>query len=1422
MAISPPKKKLTKSKLSMYLRTQCDRELYLSLFNANATEMAAAGLPAPLKSRPNVQLVTTAGSHFEHDQFQMLVSRLAGHVRHAPSFTDLDLLAELPSITAPTLCLQPAIEPESFRKKLLTNLGVPIPSQVFVPPLAGMRPDVVLVDHPKVGDWEILCDGGRKKIVSGESRLALSVIDLKNVAEGNASYAAEVCLYAVALSNWLEFTGFKEKFYVSEKTYLWTTPFLSEFQELFKTTPSAPKAALIAALIKDLEREAVDFLQFMPSVKKFFAQDIPRVVQRGDTLGWQTVDIHVGSRCNACDWLGNRDWLSPPDQVFYDANPDYYCVPSAKSCGHLSQVANLSRGARKVLEAAGTKNVTTLQSLAPTDPVLSQHSFLKKHRNGLAGKADALVTNTCSPGLTSKVTSLAKGVELRACTVVTFDPSAGRLTGIGFRADVLPPYGHPAALKHLKYVGYMVERNTDDAEWIVLKQFIDDLVDGAMQAAKHLDPLSAKPKLPYTQIYFWEFRQYEELCKAFGRHLPRILSLPDSKQRALAWLFPAEDLLERDDGAISPAIVFVQDIVERAMHLPVPHVYTLLGTVAAYSHPTLPPLSGVDTFYSEPLSNGIPRERTFEIWTNTTGVVEWGKSFSQPLSKAVARYCTHLRILAYSLNSIVARLDQDFRKALKGKVKRLELSGVGTAPGLAFDSQLWSKWNALEHATASTEAGKMLGASHEELEARYEAIVLTKLLAQLGGGRYRFKVSADSLEAKFESPDHFLTIGVANRPGFPLENGYSLNLDAIDPMLQLKELRPAMHKVIKAALLSFDRVTGEVEVALTPTYPGMTSVFNAVMNPSIVDVTTDQLYLIKGAPWDGTQEVLEVLKAIGDPKHAKPDQNAIRALGKFGKTIKAGTGAPNTASRVLWDAAALSKTPYRTPTAAKALAADASKIAIHPLNPSQMKAVEGAAQSHLSLIWGPPGTGKTDTLAAFIHAVVREAVATGKGSNILLTGPNYRAVEVLSNRLLVLLAKDPSAKCDLFHAYSKSRELPPSSALPPHVNGQNVSLHSAAAGYTDLSTSLASTEVVTLVATSAHAARKVAGLANSNDVLAAVFDMVVIDESSQVPVTLSLLPIATLKPDSQLVIAGDPKQMPPIASLEPPVGAEHLVGSIHAYFLERFKLPQLELLENYRSNQSIVDYALTLDYPSQLKAAQPNLALFEVTPRVSALAGLPPSLPSSTAWEQLLDPGKAVCALIHEDEIASQANPEEAKMVAALVWGLYKSMSIELEPLGTGKSHKAPTEVELFEHVVGVVTPHKAQRALILNELMNFFPTVSRDVMANAIDTVEKFQGGQRQTIIVSFGVGDVDIIEGEEFFLLQLERINVSVSRAEAKCIVVLPKSLAYHLPSERKTVKTAKAIKSYLEAFCNQRQAHLVSFPGGGTRDLEVRWHQ
>ena len=121
---------------------------------------------------------------------------------------------------------------------------------------------------------------------------------------------------------------------------------------------------------------------------------------------------------------------------------------------------------------------------------------------------------------------------------------------------------------------------------------------------------------------------------------------------------------------------------------------------------------------------------------------------------------------------------------------------------------------------------------------------------------------------------------------------------------------------------------------------------------------------------------------------------------------------------------------------------------------------------------------------------------------------------------------------------------------------------------------------------------------------------------------------------------------------------------------------------------------------------------------------------------------------------------------------------------------------------------------------MELFPKANAEAVFESVDTVERFQGGERDTIIVSFGVGDTDIIEGEEEFLLQLERTNVAVSRARAKCIVLMPKSLAYHLPTDEKAAETSIALKSYLEEFCGYRKAVSIEF-GGEKRNGEVRWH-
>src|SRR5262245_19941338 len=109
----------------MYLRTLCDRELYLSLFSNKPAALQAAGIPVPLKYRPGVQLITASGREFEYEQFDFLIASLPNNVIHnSNGRAYVDIRKALTGLNKPTLILQPELEPEEFRDFALPNLGV--------------------------------------------------------------------------------------------------------------------------------------------------------------------------------------------------------------------------------------------------------------------------------------------------------------------------------------------------------------------------------------------------------------------------------------------------------------------------------------------------------------------------------------------------------------------------------------------------------------------------------------------------------------------------------------------------------------------------------------------------------------------------------------------------------------------------------------------------------------------------------------------------------------------------------------------------------------------------------------------------------------------------------------------------------------------------------------------------------------------------------------------------------------------------------------------------------------------------------------------------------------------------------------------------------------------------------------------------
>jgi len=446
--------------------------------------------------------------------------------------------------------------------------------------------------------------------------------------------------------------------------------------------------------------------------------------------------------------------------------------------------------------------------------------------------------------------------------------------------------------------------------------------------------------------------------------------------------------------------------------------------------------------------------------------------------------------------------------------------------------------------------------------------------------------------------------------------------------------------------------------------------------------------------------------------------------------------------------------------------------------------------------------------------------------------------------LLRDLESDVSCACALFFGYSRSHEEIDQNwtSEVPHLSVESFHFSSQDATYRQCIASLSDCQTVTVVATVCHQAHKIGEALNhagkgehagsgeeDAPVLYPAFDIVVLDESSQIPVARSLGALALLKPKSRLIVAGDHLQMPPIFKIEPPKNSEFLVGSIQTYLLKRnfnsATVASCDLLTNYRSHKCIVDYVKTLSYPARLQAHFPQTKLHLDTPIADPRFRWPHAV-WSEAWHAVLNPDVPLLTLLHDDPISSQGNRSEADIVSSLVVCLRASVSLNLDNRTLDNGPQEDTlqgsDAERFwGKSIGIVTPHRAQRKLILDALGEFFPDEAA-LIGEAVDTVEKFQGGERHTILVSFGVGDPDIIAGEEAFLMQLERINVAISRAMAKCkcVVIMPTTLAGHVPEDKKAVQTAHALKGFVDEFCNHSKPIEVLFPKPRTVTGTLRW--
>lgn len=467
----------------------------------------------------------------------------------------------------------------------------------------------------------------------------------------------------------------------------------------------------------------------------------------------------------------------------------------------------------------------------------------------------------------------------------------------------------------------------------------------------------------------------------------------------------------------------------------------------------------------------------------------------------------------------------------------------------------------------------------------------------------------------------------------------------------------------------------------------------------------------------------------------------------------------------------------RRPGKPQVAAAARRLLPVSGFAPSQRDAFEHVLEHRLTLVWGPPGTGKTHFLARTVLNLLSAARAAGTEMRVLVTAYTHAAIENCLRKLAELKAPATSQP----PAPAQMPAQPPAPARVPVLKlgtlqtraAQGAGIGTLPAG--DARYYLERNPVSVIGATT------LAMLTAFKDMsLAAPFDLVVIDEGAQVRVPESMLAVSRLAPEGRLVVAGDDLQLAPITKgAYPPPGDGR--PPLHLSLFQALREPDREknkltvqLLENFRMNDSLCAFPAAALYGPGYRSVDGDVArrrLRLAPPEPPAPHGRPAPPAAGGAgvqptWlEDVLDPAYPWVVCVLEGIQSGAENRVEAGLVASVAGALRARL---LRAGGTPFTPDAAGDRLFWQDGLFIVSPHHVQIRAIVRALAAqglrppFF-----------VDTVEKMQGQECESVIVSYGLADPEYAMQEGEFIYNLNRLNVAITRARSKCIVFLPRPL-------------------------------------------------
>ncbi len=397
------------------------------------------------------------------------------------------------------------------------------------------------------------------------------------------------------------------------------------------------------------------------------------------------------------------------------------------------------------------------------------------------------------------------------------------------------------------------------------------------------------------------------------------------------------------------------------------------------------------------------------------------------------------------------------------------------------------------------------------------------------------------------------------------------------------------------------------------------------------------------------------------------------------------------------------------------------------------------------LLVGPPGTGKTSCALRFM---VEEALSEPDTSILLLSYTN-RAVDEICAMLT------DSGIADRTPFIRIGNELSCDKRFVPYLLKYSLD---DCPKLTDIQQKMARTRIFVGTTTAINNRLNLFTLKH--------FQLAIIDEASQIlePDLIGILSARHQQHNAidKFVLVGDYKQLPAIAqqSAEEAAVTDLLLRNIgledcrNSLFERLYKSSpdtcRSILHKQGRMHPAIAEFPnQTFYYREQLESV-PLPHQLEETPYEAGLT------PQDTIDQLLLERRMVFIPAEAPDHLtcSDKTNPNEARIVATLLAHIYRLTESRFDPNRT----------------VGVIVPYRNQIAMIRKEIARLQLPALQDI---SIDTVERYQGSQRDIIIYSFTIqnfSQLNFLTANTFqegnFLID-RKLNVALTRARKQLLL-------------------------------------------------------